>query len=151
MLTSLRKQLWFVFLMVFAIGWSSVALASVKSMHQPMMNAASVDQHHNAEMTVMSGCHDSISTQAHMQQHPAEHVKAAHDQDCHQTMTDHTQHFSCNDCVQLHCQSLTTWLDSAIAELPNLGPIQEHPQRNFDYSAQHLNGFWQQILRPPKA
>ena len=151
MLTSLRKQLWFVLLMVFAMGWSSVALASVKSMHQHMMHAASVDQHHNAEMTAMSGCHDSTSIQAHMQQHPAEHIKAAHDQDCHQTMTDHTQHFSCNDCVQLHCQSLTTWLDSATAELPNLDPIQEHPQRNFDYSAQHLTGFWQQILRPPKA
>ena len=151
MLTSLRKQLWFVFLMVFAMGWSSVALASVKSMHQHMMHAASVDQHHNAEMMAMSGCHDSTSIQAHMQQHPAEHIKAAHDQDCHQTMTDRTQHFSCNDCVQLHCQSLTTWLDSPTAALLNLDPIQEHPQRNFDYSAQHLTGFWQQILRPPKA
>ena len=151
MLTSLRKQLWFVFLMVFAIGWSSVALASVKYMHQHMMHAASVDQHHNAEMTVMSGCHDSISTQAHMQQHPAEHVKAAHDQDCHQTMTNQQQHFSCNDCVQLHCQSLTVWLDSQISDLVHLEEVQEHPQRNFDYSAQHLTGFWQQILRPPKA
>ena len=150
MLTSLRKQLWFVFLMVFAMGWSSVALASVKSMHQHMMHAASVDQHHNAEIITMSGCHDLVNVESHMQ-HSSEHIKAAHEQDCHQTMPDQTQHFSCNDCVQLHCQSLTTWLDSATAELPNLDPIQEHPQRNFDYSAQHLTGFWQQILRPPKA
>ena len=150
MLTSLRKQLWFVLLMVFAMGWSSVALASVKSMHQHMMHAASVDQHHNAEMTAMSGCPDPVNVEPDTQ-HSSEHVEAAHEQDCHQTMTDQTQHFSCNDCVQFHCQSLTTWLDSATAELPNLGPIQEHPQRNFVYSAQHLTGFWQQILRPPKA
>lgn len=150
MLTSLRKQAWFVFLMVFTIGWSSVAFASAKPMHQQMMNEARVDHHHNAEMTAMSGCHDSVSVEPHMQ-HSSEHVKAAHDQDCHQTMTDQQQHFSCNDCVQLHCQSLTTWLDSQTAELLNLDNIQEHPQRNFDYSAQHLTGFWQQILRPPKA
>ena len=150
MLTSLRKQLWFVFLMVFAMGWSSVALASVKSMHQHMMHAASVDQHHNAEMMAMSGCDDPVNVEPDTQ-HSSEHIKVAHDQDCHQSMTDQTQHFSCNDCAQLNCQSLTSWLDSATAELPNLDPIQEHPQRNFDYSAQHLTGFWQQILRPPKA
>ena len=150
MLTSLRKQLWFVLLMVFAMGWSSVALASVKYMHQHMMHAASADQHHNAEMTAMSGCHDSVNAEPDTQ-HSSEPVKAPHDQDCHQTMQDQMQHFSCNDCVQLHCQSLTTWLDSGTAALLNLNPIQEHPQRNFDYSAQHLTGFWQQILRPPKA
>ncbi|NNG83104.1 MULTISPECIES: hypothetical protein [Acinetobacter Taxon 24D] len=150
MLTSLRKQAWFVFLMVFAIGWSSVAFASVKPMHQQMMNEANVDYHPNAEITAMSGCYDSVSVEPHMQ-HSSEHVKAAHDQDCHQTMTDQQQHFSCNDCVHLHCQSLTVWLDSQISDLVHLEEAQEHLQRNFDYSAQHLTGFWQQILRPPKA
>jgi hypothetical protein len=136
--------------MVFAIGWSSVAFASTKPMHQQMMNEANVDYHDNAEITTMSGCYDSVSVEPHMQ-HSSEHVKAAHDQDCHQTMTNQQQHFSCNDCVQLHCQSLTVWLDSQISDLVHLEEVQEHPQRNFDYSAQHLSGFWQQILRPPKA
>ncbi|OAL76189.1 hypothetical protein AY606_12770 [Acinetobacter sp. SFB] len=151
MLTSLRKQAWFVLLMAFAIGWSSVAFASAKSMHQQMMSELTLQHKHSMPMTTMSGCHDSVSTQAHTSQHSAEHVIAPSEQDCHQTMMDQQQHFSCNDCVQLHCQSLILWLDSDIAEILSFDHIQQHPQRNFNYSAQHLMGFGQQILRPPKA
>jgi len=150
LLTSLRKQAWFVLLMVFAIGWSSVVFASAKPMHQQMITQSSVAQHQQA-MTAMSGCHESVNAQSHAHQHPSEYVKAPHDQDCHQTMQNQMQHSSCNDCVPLHCQSLTSWLDSQTTELLSFDHIQEHPQRNFDYSAQHLMGFWQQILRPPKA
>ncbi|WP_407303650.1 hypothetical protein [Acinetobacter sp.] len=151
MLTSLRTQLWFVFLMVFAMGWSSVAFASAKPRHQQMMSELMLQHEHSMPMTTMSDCHNTVSTQAHMQHPLSEYVKAPHDQDCHQTMSDQRQHVSCNDCVQLHCQSLTLWLDSDISELLSFDNIQEHPQRNFNYSAQHLMGFGQQILRPPKA
>ncbi|TCB49628.1 hypothetical protein E0H80_11600 [Acinetobacter sp. ANC 4779] len=151
MLTSLRNQTWFVLLMVFAIGWSSVTFASAKPMHQQMISELMLQHKHSMPMTTMSGCHDSVSTQAHTSQHSAEHLTAPSEQDCYQTMMDQQQHFSCNDCVQLHCQSLILWLDSETIAFLNLNNIQQHPQHNFNYSAQHLTGFWQQILRPPKA
>ncbi|WP_291354290.1 MULTISPECIES: hypothetical protein [unclassified Acinetobacter] len=151
MLTSLCKQAWFVFLMVFAIGWSNAVLAFEQPMHQQMMSELTVQHEDKMPMTTMSGCHDSVKTLPDMQHHPVDQLKVQHDQDCHQDMGDQQQHFSCNDCVPLHCQSLTVWLDSQISDLVHLEEVQEHPQRNFDYSAQHLSGFWQQILRPPKA
>ena len=151
MLTSLRKQAWFVFLMVFAIGWSNAVLAFEQPMHQQMMSELTIQHEDKMPMTTMSGCHDAVKTQPHMQQHPVEQVDVSHDLDCHQGMSDQQQHFSCNDCLQLHCQSLSLWLDSQAHPLVHVQAIQEHPQLNFAYSAQHLSGFWQQILRPPKA
>ena len=147
-LTQLRKQAWFVFLMVFSIGWSSIVFASEKPMHHQMMQQSSVVQYQQA-MTAMSDCHEMQMSPLHGQH--SKPVQAQGDQNCHQTMLNQAQHLSCNDCVQLHCQSLTVWLDPQISDLVHLEEVQEHPQRNFDYSAQHLTGFWQQILRPPKA
>ena len=149
--TSLRKQAWFVFLMVFAIGWSNAVLAFEQPMHQQMMSELTAQHEDKMSMMTMSGCHDSVNTQPHMQQHPVEQVDVSHDLDCNQGMSDQQQHFSCNDCLQLHCQSLSLWLDSQAHPLVHLHTIQEHPQLNFAYFAQHLSGFWQQILRPPKA
>ena len=150
MLTSLRKQAWFVFLMVFAIGWSTAALASEQLMHEQMMHSSAVEHLQTASKD-MPDCHDSLSVHSQIQHHPVEQLKVQHDQDCHQGMADHQQHFSCNDCLQLHCQSLTLWLDSQAHPLVHLQAIPEHQQLNFYYSAKHLSGFWQQILRPPKA
>lgn len=44
----------------------------------------------------------------------------------------------------------STWLDVQTVKLFSAEEIQQRQQLNFDYSAQHLNGFWQQILRPLK-
>jgi len=157
LLAQLCKQTWFVVLMVFVISWSSVAFASVKPLHQQMMDESAAIKH---QPTAMANCHQSQHTLPHMQQHSAEHDQhhfTVHhiepDSDCHQHTSDHDhqQHFSCNDCVQLHCQSLTTWLDAQIPSFVHLTSVQEQPQLNADYSAQHLSGFWQKILRPPKA
>ena len=64
MLTQLRKQAWFVFLMTFVIGWSSAVLASVQPMHQQMMTELSVQQSHSAEMLAMSNCHEAQTSPA---------------------------------------------------------------------------------------
>ncbi|CAB1216841.1 hypothetical protein [Acinetobacter bouvetii] len=151
MLTALRKQAWFVFLMVFAIGWSNAVLASEQPMHQQMMRAIVMD-HQQAAASEMPDCHQDSKESLMGQYHSVEHVTVLQqDQDCHQHMTDHKQHLSCNDCLQLHCQSLSIWLDSQTPDLVQIEAIQAHPVLNFDYTAQHLSGFWQQILRPPKA
>jgi hypothetical protein len=58
---------------------------------------------------------------------------------------------NCQDCAQLHCQSLSTVLN---VQLPELMQPAEHTPANIllpAYKAQHLLGHWQQILRPPKA
>ncbi|OTG65729.1 hypothetical protein B9T25_11505 [Acinetobacter sp. ANC 4470] len=151
MLTQLRKQAWFVFLMAFVIGWSSAALASAKPMHQQMMSELSVHQGHSAGMQAMSNCHEAQTLQAHVKHDASQHVQMQLDQDCYNSAQDQTEHLSCNDCAQLYCQSLSTWLNVQTVELFDIEDTQQLQQLNFDYSAQHLSGFWQQILRPPKA
>ncbi|MDT4886028.1 hypothetical protein FQZ97_1223340 [compost metagenome] len=99
----------------------------------------------------MSNCHEAQTSQAQLKHDSSSHVQIQVDQDCHPSIKDQMQHASCNDCAQLHCQSLSTWLDVQTVKLFSAEEIQQRQQLNFDYSAQHLNGFWQQILRPPKA
>jgi C1A family cysteine protease len=150
-LTQLRKQAWFVFLMTFVIGWSSAVLASAQPRHQQMMTELSVPQSHSAEMLAMSNCHEAQTSPVQLKHDSSSHVQIQVDQDCHPSIKDQMQHASCSDCAQLHCQSLSTWLDVQTVKLFRAEEIQQLQQLNFDYSAQHLNGFWQQILRPPKA
>ena len=116
MLTQLRKQAWFVFLITFVIGWSSVVLASVQPMHQQMMTELSVKQSH-AEMLAMSNCHEAQTSPAPVKHDSSSHVQIQVDQDCHPSIKDQMQHASCNDCAQLHCQSLSTWLDVQTVKL----------------------------------
>lgn len=97
----------------------------------------------------MSNCHDM--QQVSQQDHPTAHQLPQDDEHCDQVKSDPPQHLSCNDCTQLHCQSLTTYVDAQPLHLVNATAILDHPQPYFDYSAQHLMGFWQRILRPPKA
>lgn len=148
-LTSLRKQVGFVLLMAFVIGWSSIAFASGKMLHQQMMSQMSIAHHQKINMTNMSNCHDM--QQVSQQDHPTAHQLPQDDEHCDQVKSDPPQHLSCNDCAQLHCQSLTTYVDAQPLHLVNATAILDHPQPYFDYSAQHLMGFWQRILRPPKA
>ena len=148
-LTSLRKQAGFVLLMAFVIGWSSIAFASGKMLHQQMMSQMSIAHHQKINMTNISNCHDM--QQVSHQNHPTAHHLSQDDQSCDQVKNDQPQHVSCNDCAQLHCQSLTTYVDSQPLHLVNANAVLDHPQPDFDYSAQHLMGFWQRILRPPKA
>ena len=151
MLTQLRKQAWFVFLMAFVIGWSSAVFASAQPMHQQMMTEFSIHQSDSAEKLAMPNCHDEQTAPIQMKHDSSQHVQVQVDQDCHSSIKDQMQHASCNDCAQLHCQSLSTWLDAQTVESFSTEEIQQLQQLNFDYSAQHLTGFWQQILRPPKA
>ena len=97
MLTQLRKQAWFVFLITFVIGWSSVVLASAQPMHQQMMTELSVKQSHSAEMLAMSNCHEAQTSQAQLKHDSSSHVQIQVDQDCHPSIKDQMQHASCND------------------------------------------------------
>lgn len=183
LLTHLRRQVWFVCLMVFAIGWSGIALASSQVMHeqvineiriknsnaqdQPARNSLSLladseflkdhkspeHQHlkphhsddsssvHQMESMSASGCNEHVASDSH-------HKNTS---DCTSLKADQAQNLSCSDCMQLHCQTLSSYIDSALP-ISVIALAYDHLQ-DFDshYTAQHFSGFWQEILRPPKA
>ncbi|WP_216935801.1 hypothetical protein [Acinetobacter sp. BY484] len=142
MLTQLVKQIWLVMLMVFAIGWSSVSVASAKTMHL-LMPAEQINSHclEMAKATVSHAQHESVH-----HQNP-ESVQAG----CISDMVKHSQAQDCLDCSASACQSLITSLPIAAPEL-NL-PDHGYPEKTLlpAYHAKHLAGYWQDILRPPKA
>lgn len=158
MFTQLCKQAWFVCLMVFAIGWSSVSVASIKTMqismqmqHEQIQNQTSVDH-----ATMMQ--HMSVQD---MKQHCAD-LEAQNQQntdtsqsltDCHNQLiqSQHVQHADCQNCALFSCQSSIVWFNT---DIPKLTVPQDNSEQNspkIHYQAQHLAGHWQEILRPPKA
>lgn len=169
--------------MVFAIGWSGIALASNQAMHQQMINdiqmknsnaehqhaqnssssladSEFLTDHQSAEHQYLkqhysddsssvhqmgsmsaSGCNEHVASDSH-------HKNAS---DCTSLKADQAQNLSCSDCTQLHCQTLSSYIDSALP-ISVIALAYDHLQ-DFDshYNAQHFSGFWQEILRPPKA
>ena len=163
MFTQLCKQAWFVCLMVFAIGWSSVSIASVKTMHmsmqmqhEQMMNQMGTAQHQ--QMMQAMSVQDMKAHCADMQmqlddQHANTDLQKQNLTDCHKQLiqSKQVQHSECQDCALFSCQSSIVWFNSDIPQLsspehsPNLNSLQSF------YQVQHLAGHWQEILRPPKA
>ena len=137
--------------MVLIMSWSGVAVASVKNMHAGMMqNAVQPFQHSPHEMP----CHDTAM----------QHVKAQHIQhdlkhtdqtlmhcDQQDQLSFTTISHACQDCHQLHCQNLNSYVEHVIPELPQQAVFVAISDSHPDYNAQHFAGFWQEILRPPKA
>ena len=148
MSTSLRSPIWFVLLMAFVIGWSSVSVAAAKPIHQQMMMTANSSIHSENNNIAMNECH--TSSLVHAQNTHEHNIKMSGD--CTH-VGPHTDLHSgeCNECSQLHCQSLISWIYIQTPQLSHLNVIQELPAFHSDYAMQHLTGFWQQILRPPKA
>ncbi len=140
MLIRLVKQIWLVMLVVFAIGWSSVSVASANTMHLVMPSEKT--NPHCLEMKKPSASHSLHETDHHQDQNLVQ-------SDC---ISDSTQHSpDCLDCGTTACQSLITSLPIAAPELSV--PDRSYPEKTLlpAYHAQHLAGYWQEILRPPKA
>jgi len=134
------KHMWFVFLMILFIGGSNVAIAAVHAIHTEQSTVTTQDmpchkmqmksdQHHqiqmaHQDMTSMTKCHDQ---QVPNQQH-------------------------CEDCNHpSHCQTVSFTLDQNIPELSALSVFERPIHLITAYQARHLAGYWQEILRPPKA
>ena len=136
----LRKQykhLWFVFLMIFFIGGSGVAVAAVQEVRldkktsimqtMPCHDQQMMDQHHQMQMS-----HDVTNV-----------VK------CHDGQMQDQQH--CPDCNSLsHCQTINLALDQQIPTLSGSPFLELSSYKNTAYQARHLAGYWQEILRPPR-
>lgn len=157
---TLSKRICLVLLMAFAIVWSGVSIASNSLMHIQMSQAllqqmpehdvqmaSKHDQHQldtekTAQLEYLSSCHDQKMDMSQ------QNKMSCHDSQITQNQTTQTH---CSECSMLLCQSMLAWV------APNEFAIQD-PQLSvtskslpLHYQAQHLAGFWQEILRPPKA
>lgn len=132
--------------MVFAIGWSSVSVASTKSMHLDMMQVA----HEQMSLHCQKMQADNATAPMHavkMAQNepmPLTHCLSAAD-------TAQMAHEHCSDCSAMACQSSVF----AVIVQPfalSVPAISYKNKRIFShYQVQYLLGHRQKILRPPKA
>ena len=144
--------------MVFAIGWSSVSIASAKTMQIGMQMSHSsmplqpsqdrvkqpsdrTEQHCLEQKRVASLHHASTETSSH------------NNIDCwsSQLGMQSEQSHHCQDCNLLLCQSLLVWLQPQPFDFQNSQFLTIATVTTSQYHAQHLIGHWQEILRPPKA
>lgn len=134
------KRLWFVFLMIFFIGGSGVAVAAVQAIQS--------DQNTSASIPAMA-CHDQqmMDQHHHMPSSKSDLLSLAQ---CHDGKMHSDQH--CLDCNSTsHCQSINLGLDQHSPSLTSSPFLELSTRTNTDYQARHLAGYWQEILRPPKA
>ncbi|MDR6542806.1 hypothetical protein ABIC56_003089 [Acinetobacter bereziniae] len=150
--------------MVFAIGWSGVSIASAKVMqmsmqHQQMMSSSHhIDGHqtkkeYGSVQQLKNLCTDINKNKNGQNQHTNDDQAITDQNDCHQqvSQSEPTQAFKCQDCSLLSCQSSVIWFNSDIPKLIIPDHFQNSASYPATYRAQHLAGFWQEILRPPKA
>lgn len=144
----LKTHSWFVLLITLVMGWSGIAQASAAPMHQMMqlsMQAAT-------GMQSMPDCHQTKSSspvsghQMHMAQ-----TDITAKSNCHALDMLQNKQVQCQECAQYHCQTMLTLLDVEPLAVVQLEAALVQSSPHFRYQAQHLVGYWQEILRPPKA
>lgn len=203
------KQYGTIYLVAFAMSWSTIVSAHLNSVHQPRVSQSSVQnksdqqstnstvqsqqyaysqQHdysqdhdvddektkhsHSAAHSVASSTdsaihtfklsnidHKFIADSSEVCSERKIHVKAMqaeslllqnHQSSAHCEMMDLNQNVPCNDCSKSLCYSSLTSLNFS-TELSFDSPLKLlDPQVISIYQAQHLPGFQQDILRPPK-
>lgn len=144
----LKTHSWFVLLITLVMGWSGIAQASAAPMHQMMqlsMQAAT-------DMQSMPDCHQTKSSspvsghQMHMAQ-----TDITAKSNCHASDMLQNKQVQCQECAQYHCQTTLTLLEAELLAVVQLEAALVQSSPHFRYQAQHLVGYWQEILRPPKA
>lgn len=144
----LKTHSWFVLLITLVMGWSGIAQASAAPMHQMMqlsMQAAT-------GMQSMPDCHQTKSSSpvSGHQMHMAQSDMTAKS-NCHASDMLQNKQVQCQECAQYHCQTMLTLLDVEPLAVVQLEAALVQSSPHFRYQAQHLVGYWQEILRPPKA
>ncbi|GAA5555561.1 hypothetical protein Asch01_00251 [Acinetobacter schindleri] len=138
MLQRFFQQVWFILLMVFTIGWGTMSVASANAMHLIQMQQQPcaeqmihVDQH----VTHMAAIEHGMHTLA------AQH--------CDNPAS--SQQHECLDCSFSACQSMMSWFNTESQPLTTSQLYEANSKLSFPYTGRHLSGYWQDILRPPKA
>ena len=145
--------------MVFAIGWSSVSIATAKTIQNGMQMSHSSMQlqpsqdgiKHSSSDARGQHCLDQqrVSTSHHLSTETSSHKNI----DCWSSQMDiqSEQSHHCQECNLLLCQSLLVWLQPQPFDFQNSQFLTIATVTTSQYHAQHLIGHWQEILRPPKA
>mgnify|MGYP007104452523 CR=1 FL=1 len=127
-------------------------LATVQPAHAAMQlaNSTSISRVKSSASLPVS-CHTEKADSPVEQHHTSHHGASPSAQlpDCEQGH-DPEQHLNCQDCPPLHCQPGLSYLKIALPELEQASSTFELEPRFHLYHAQHLPGYWQEILRPPK-
>ena len=144
----LKTHSWFVLLITLVMGWSGIAQASAAPMHQMMqlsMQAAT-------GMQSMPDCHQTKSSSpvSGHQMHMAQTDMTAKS-NCHSSDMLQNKQVQCQECAQYHCQTTLILLEAELLAVVQLEAALVQSSPHFRYQAQHLVGYWQEILRPPKA
>ena len=144
----LKTHSWFVLLITLVMGWSVIAQASAAPMHQMMqlsMQAAT-------GMQSMPDCHQTKSSSpVSGHQMPMAQTDITAKSNCHALDMLQNKQVQCQECAQYHCQTTLTLLDVEPLAVVQLEAALVQSSPHFRYQAQHLVGYWQEILRPPKA
>ena len=153
----LKTHSWFVLLIILVMGWSGIAQASAAPMYQMMqlsMQAATSEQSsaHATGRQSMLDCHQTKSSSpvSGHQMHMAQSDMTAKS-NCHASDMLQNKQVQCQECAQYHCQTTLTLLEVEPLALVQLEAALAQSTPHFRYQAQHLVGYWQEILRPPKA
>ena len=144
----LKTHSWFVLLITLVMGWSGIAQASAAPMYQMMqlsMQAAT-------GMQSMPDCHQTKSSSpVSGHQMPMAQTDITAKSNCHALDMLQNKQVQCQECAQYHCQTTLTLLDVEPLAVVQLEAALVQSSPHFRYQAQHLVGYWQEILRPPKA
>lgn len=92
--------------------------------------------------------HDQMNMQHHVVF--KENAAQKHHQNCQDLMANDKVD-SCQNCHQFHCQSLSYFIEYAVPHLVERPAVISRTSMDTDHYIQHLTGYWQRILRPPKA
>ena len=133
------KHLWFVFLMIFFIGGSGVAVAAVQAIQSDQKSYTTTQKMPCHEQHMMAQHHHMSNS----------HVDMTSLTKCHDGKMHNDQH--CQDCNSpSHCQTVNLALDQQAPSLSYSPFLEPDSYKNTDYQARHLAGYWQEILRPPR-
>ncbi|MDH1068390.1 hypothetical protein N5B96_02605 [Acinetobacter johnsonii] len=144
----LKTHSWFVLLITLVMGWSGIAQASAAPMHQMMQLSIQAA----TGMQSMPDCHQTKSSSpvSGHQMHMAQTDMTAKS-NCHASDMLQNKQVQCQECAQYHCQTTLTLLYVEPLAVVQLEAALAQSTPHFRYHAQHLVGYWQEILRPPKA
>ena len=133
------KHLWFVFLMIFFIGGSGVAVAAVQAIQSPQKSYATAQTMPCHEQPMLDQPHHTSGS----------HVDTTSLIKCHDGKMHSDQH--CQDCNSpSNCQAVNLALDQQAPSLSSSPFLEPDLYKHTDYQARHLAGYWQEILRPPR-
>ena len=150
MYTGYFKQTWFVVLLLIAISCSAVSNAFAQPMHALMAIQSTASKHCGQQVDQAQ----DIGSHQHQEQSAQVAQAHPHSSDACQTtpaLAHHQSVKACADCSTLYCQ--ISHLAISHNATMDVNRVWDRPSNiaQTAYHAQHLSGFHQEILRPPRA